>query len=161
MTGLTRTHLADARGAGRMLFDASTGLVDLVERMHRTIERRPGPLGQPIVDATSGVTGLVYRSIRGSMQLIGEGVDASLAPLERLFPEGESTPGRDVFISVMNGLYGDYLARTRNPLAIGMHLVRDGAAFDAVNPKEQFERTCMQIKKMSDILNLRRLSEVN
>jgi GTP pyrophosphokinase len=30
-----------------------------------------------------------------------------------------------------------------------------------IEDKEQFERTCMQIKKMSDILNLRRLSEVN
>jgi GTP pyrophosphokinase len=30
-----------------------------------------------------------------------------------------------------------------------------------IEDKEQFERTCMQIKKMSDVLNLRRLSEVN
>jgi guanosine-3',5'-bis(diphosphate) 3'-pyrophosphohydrolase len=30
-----------------------------------------------------------------------------------------------------------------------------------IEDKEQFERTCMQIKKMSDILNLRRVSEVN
>ncbi len=30
-----------------------------------------------------------------------------------------------------------------------------------IEDKEQFERTCMQIKNMSDILNLRRLSQVN
>jgi GTP pyrophosphokinase len=30
-----------------------------------------------------------------------------------------------------------------------------------IEDKEQFERTCMQIKKMSDILNLRRVSQVN
>ena len=30
-----------------------------------------------------------------------------------------------------------------------------------IQDKEQFERTCMQIKNMSDILNLRRLSQVN
>jgi pimeloyl-ACP methyl ester carboxylesterase len=140
MTGITRTHLADSRGAGRLLFDASTGLVDVVERMHRTIQQRPGPFGRPIGEATRGITGLVYRSIRGSLRLIGEGVDASLAPLEALLPHGQSSPGRDVFISVMNGLYGDYLARTRNPLSIGMHLVHDGAALDAANPAQHFER---------------------
>ncbi len=139
MTGITRTHLADTRGAGRLLFDASTGLVDLVERMHRTIQRRPGPFGRPIVEATRGITGFVYGTIRGSVQLIGEGVDASLAPLEGLLPHGPSSSARDVFISVMNGLYGDYLARTRNPLSIGMHLVHDGAALDAANSAEHFQ----------------------
>jgi pimeloyl-ACP methyl ester carboxylesterase len=138
MAGLTRTHLADARGTGKMLFDASAGLVDLVERMHRTIQRRPGPLGRPVVEATRGITGFVYRSIRRSIEIVGAGVDASLVPLEGLFPRGESTPGRDVFISVMNGLYGDYLARTSNPLAIDMHLVHEGVALDAANATEDF-----------------------
>jgi pimeloyl-ACP methyl ester carboxylesterase len=110
-----------------MLFDASTGLVDVVERMHRTIERWPAPLGLPVFEATRGITGFVYRSVRGSMRLVGRGIDFSLAPLEGLLPDGGSTPGRDVFLSILNGVYGDYLERTGNPLAIDMQLLHDDA----------------------------------
>jgi pimeloyl-ACP methyl ester carboxylesterase len=60
------------------------------------------------------------------MRVISRGIDASLAPLEGLLPEGETTPGREVFISIVNGVYGDYLARTGNPLAIEMHILHDG-----------------------------------
>jgi pimeloyl-ACP methyl ester carboxylesterase len=138
MSGITRTHVSDARGAGRMLFDASAGIVDVVERMHRTIQRRPGALGRPVVEATGGITGFVYRSVRGSMRLIGRGFDASLAPLEGLLPPGQTTPGRDVFVSIVNGVHGDYLARTGNPLAIGMHLLHDGVSLDVESPAAHF-----------------------
>jgi pimeloyl-ACP methyl ester carboxylesterase len=110
-----------------MLIDASAGVVDVVERMHRTIERWPAPLGQPVFETTRGITGFVYRSVRGGMRLVGRGVDFSLAPLEGLLPDGGSTPRRDVFVSILNGVYGDYLERTDNPLAIDMHLLHDGA----------------------------------
>lgn len=138
MPGITRAHVSDARGAGRLLVDASTGVVDVVERMHRTIQRRPGILGPQVLDTTRGITGFVYRSIRGGMYLAGRGLDASLSPLERLLPTGEATPGRDVFFSVLNGLYGDYLARTGNPLAIPMHVRDGGVALDAANPSDHF-----------------------
>jgi len=109
-------------------------VTDVVERMHRTVQRRPGPVGRPVLETTRGITGLVYRSIRGGMQVVGRGLDASLAPLESLLPEGDTTPGRDAFISIINGVYGDYLAKAGNPLAIGMSLYRDGAPIDPSSP---------------------------
>jgi pimeloyl-ACP methyl ester carboxylesterase len=128
MPGITRRHVSDARGVGRMLVDASAGIVDVVERMHRTIERRPGPVGRPVLESTRGITGFVYRSVRGSMQLVGRGIDASLAPLEGLLPEGATTPGRDVFVSILNGVYGDHLEQTGNPFAIEMQVIHDEKA---------------------------------
>lgn len=122
-----------------MLFDASRGLVDVVERMHRTIQLRPGAMGESIVGATPGITGLVYQSVRVSMGLIGRGLDSVLARFEGRVPPGETTPGRDAFISIVNGIYGDYLARTGNPLAIEMRLYRDGAALDVANPTANFK----------------------
>jgi len=140
MARMTRAHLSDARGISRMLFDASTGIVDVVERMHRTIERRPGPVGESVTESTRGITGFVYRSVRGSMRLIGRGIDTSLAPLEELLPEGETTAGRDVFVSVLNGVYGDYLARTGNPLAIEMQFFHDDELLDVAAPARHFEQ---------------------
>jgi pimeloyl-ACP methyl ester carboxylesterase len=139
MSGVTRMNVSDVRGAGRVLFDASAGLVDMVERMHRTIQRRPGAIGQPIVEVTQGITGLVYRGIRSGIGLIGHGLDSALARIEGILPAGETTPGRDVFISIVNGVYGDYLARVGNPLAIEMRLHHEGAALDLANPAARFQ----------------------
>ncbi len=65
-----RTQLADLRGVTRMAIDASAGVADIVERMHRTIQLRPGPLGAAATDTTRGITGFVYRSVRGGMRLV-------------------------------------------------------------------------------------------
>ncbi|HET7201936.1 MAG TPA: hypothetical protein VFI92_01080 [Steroidobacteraceae bacterium] len=134
MPAPNRAQMADVRGASRLLFDASTGVVDVVERMHRTIQRRPGPFGRSIDEATRGITGFVYRNVRGVMRLVGQGVDLSLAPLVDLFPEGETTAGRDVFVAILNGIYGDYLLRTGNPLAIEMSLRHAGTALEPSAP---------------------------
>ena len=72
----------------------------------------------------------MYRNVRGSVRLIGHGVDLSLGPIVGLFPEGPTTAGRDVFVSILNGVYGDYLERTGNPLAAEMTLRHEGTALD-------------------------------
>lgn len=130
----TRTHLSDLRGVTRMAVDATTSITDLVERMHRTIQLRPGPLGKSTAEATRGITGFVYRTVRGSMRLVGHGIDAGLAPLAALLPEGESTPERDAFLSAINGVFGDYLERAGNPLALEMSLRLRGHRIDPEDP---------------------------
>jgi len=127
---IKRSHLSDFRGAGRMVADASIGIAELAGNLHRTIQNRPGPLGAIVPDGPRGLTGLIYRSVQGSIRLLGRGIDAGLAPLEGLLPEGESTPGRDAFLSALNGIYGDYLAHNNNPLAITMSLHFQGQHFD-------------------------------
>jgi len=132
----SRTHLSDLRGATRMAFDATMGITRIVESMHRTIQLAPGPLGKKPGDRPAGITGLVYRSILGSVRLIGKGVDIGLAPVEGLLPEGEPSPVRDAFVSALNGIYGDYLARTENPLAMEMSLRHQGRQVDPGDPTE-------------------------
>jgi pimeloyl-ACP methyl ester carboxylesterase len=73
------------------------------------------------------------------MRVVGRGIDMSLAPLTVLLPEGESTPARDAFLSAVNGVYGDYLARTGNPLALGMELRLNGRRLDPQDPSSAFQ----------------------
>lgn len=134
MPAPNRTHLSDLRGATRLAFDATVGITEIVERMHRTIQQRPGPLGAAATDPTRGITGLVYRSIKGTMRLIGQGLDSGLAPVAGLLPAAGSTPGRDAFLSALNGVYGDYLAHTDNPLAIEMSLRYRGRLLNPDRP---------------------------
>lgn len=136
MPAPTRTHLSDIRGVARMAFDATAGIAEIVEKMHRTIQLRPLPIGRAEAGRTRGITGFVYRSVRGGVRLVGRGVDLALAPVVALLPEGESTPVRDAFESAVNGVYGDYLVRTGNPLAIGMGLRHRDRPLDPANPAD-------------------------
>lgn len=114
------------RGATHLAITATTGLTDLVEAMHAQITRLP--LTAPR-STTTGLTGLVYRSIRGVTRLVGSGLDRSLdalAPwLDHTAPE-EASAVR----AALNGVLGDYLEATDNPLAtpMGLHPLVPGAS---------------------------------
>ena len=129
-----RTHLSYLRGATRLVFEAAEATTEVVEKMHRTIQEVPGPLSVSVPDRTRGITGLVYRSIRTGIHLVGQTIDASLASVKMLLPEGEPSQGRDVLRSVANGVYGDYLAQTENPIAIDMSLHHRDRQVDLNDP---------------------------
>ena len=113
-----------------MAFDAAETTAEIVEKMHRIIQLRPGPLGSPAIDRPSGITGFVYRCVRGGIRVAGQVVDASLAAVTAKLPEKEASPARDAYRSVANGVCGDYLFRTGNPLAIDMTLLHRGRHVD-------------------------------
>ena len=140
MLAPNRSQLSDFRGAARMVVDAAEATTDVVEKMHRTIQVTPGPLGASVTGRTRGITGLVYRSVRAGIRLVGQAIDASLAPAMMLLPEGESTRARDAYRSVANGVYGDYLLRTDNPLAIDMSLHHLGRQVDLNDPASAFRQ---------------------
>jgi pimeloyl-ACP methyl ester carboxylesterase len=126
MTQKPVVHPADLRGLSRLAVDATLGLTDLVETMHATIVRAPGILGPATPTATRGITGMVYRSIRGITRVVGDGIDAVLGQLMPLFGEPASSPERESIIAALNGVLGDYLAASNNPLMIPMRLRHDG-----------------------------------
>jgi hypothetical protein len=102
-------------------------VTDLVEAMHRTIAAGPRVLGRPLEGPSRALTGLVYESIRGVTRLVGAGVDRALAELAPLLGEGAAPgPERDALLAALNGVLGDYLEETGNPLAIEMRLRQGG-----------------------------------
>ncbi len=124
-------HLTDLRGASRIAIDATTGLTDLVEALHTRIATTPTRIGGPLVGgAVNGITGLVYHAIRGVTRGVGRGIDAVLSELGPRLGEIESSKTRDALVAALNGVLGDYLADSGNPLAIRMQLRRDGAPLD-------------------------------
>jgi pimeloyl-ACP methyl ester carboxylesterase len=134
MSTINRTTVADLRGAARLAFDATLGITTLVEKMHHTIQLVHPPLGASRAESTRGLTGLIYRSIRGTTRVIGKGLDAGLAPVAAFLPEGESSASRNAWVSAINGVYGDHLERTANPLAIEMGFLHEGARVDPERP---------------------------
>jgi len=119
---------SDLRGLNRLANGAIVGLTDLVEAMHHTILRTPGVFGSPPRGRTHGITGLVYRSVRGVTRAVGVGVDALLGVLAPLIAENRSSQEREAVVSALNGVLGDYLVASGNPLAIPMCFRTSGAA---------------------------------
>lgn len=131
MASRKRNHVTDLRGVSRMAIDATTGLADLVEALQMRIAAAPAKLGGPLVEgALHGITGLVYKSIRGVTRVVGSGIDAVLAQLAPALGEMASSPAREALVAALNGVLGDYLADTHNPLAVAMALRRRGRALD-------------------------------
>jgi len=130
MTKKPRNNVSDLRGVGRLAIEATRSVTDLVEAMHQTIGSGPELLGRPLETPTRIVTGVVYGSIRGVTQLVGASIDIALAQLEPLLSPwlGDAPPGpeREALLSTLNGVLGDYLRETGNPLAIAMQLRRQG-----------------------------------
>ena len=88
----TRRHGDDLRGVGRLAIDAVHGVTDVVEAMHRNISGRALPVGKPLSGPTTGIAGLVYKSVRGVTRLVGEGVDAALAAATPLLGQSQPAP---------------------------------------------------------------------
>lgn len=126
----------DLRGAARLATDATAGLADLVEAVHARITHISGLNPRPVDGRTRGITGLVYKTIRGVTRLAGGSLDALLgllAPvLHPAHEANEDSTGapprreREALVAALNGVLGDYLAASANPLAISMAFRHQG-----------------------------------
>lgn len=125
----THWRAADLRGASRLAVDATLGLAALVENLHHNIARLPAPLGPASERPARGITGLVYRSIRGVTRVVGGSVDALLGQIEPLLRDDAraSSREREAVLAALNGVLGDRLEAGGNPLAIAMRVWHAGA----------------------------------
>jgi hypothetical protein len=121
----TRIQSAALRGWGRLASDATLGLTAIVEGMHRNVSPIQRLLGSASRGRTAGLTGVVYGSIRGITQLVGIGFDAAAARYAPA-PDAGPSPEGEVARGILNGVVGDHLAATRNPLALPMELRHAG-----------------------------------
>jgi pimeloyl-ACP methyl ester carboxylesterase len=119
---------SDLRGAVRLATDATAGLADLAEAMHERIARIPGLSPGALDGRTGGISGLVYKTIRGVTRVVGGSVDALLGLLVPALGTQTPVPEREALIAALNGVLGDYLAATANPLATPMALRCTGRA---------------------------------
>lgn len=123
-----RSNAEDLRAAARLAVAATRGVVDIVEEMHLVIGGGPRFLGRPLAGPTRLATAFSYAAIRSVAAGVGVALDQSLAALGPLLGSSEAGPQHDVARAVLNGVLGDTLEATGNPLAIEMSLRRGGRA---------------------------------
>jgi pimeloyl-ACP methyl ester carboxylesterase len=127
-------QLSDVRGLADVVVRSTRDVTAVVEGVHRSIHATLGLPGAAHSGRTAGITGLVYRSIDGIMQLTGAGLGTSLALAETLAPRPKRAPldsrERDALLGVVNGILGDRLVAAHNPLALPMTLRHEGQVID-------------------------------
>ncbi len=126
MAKISAVHPSDLLGFSRLAVDATSGLSALVEALHHNIARGSGIFDTPSEGPASGITGQVYECIRSVTGLVGGTIDALAAPIVPLPADSGSPPEREALLAALNGILGDYLSATGNPLAICMRLRRRG-----------------------------------
>jgi len=135
---LERLHLSDVRGLAGLAVQATQDVTRVVEGVHRSVHATLGLPGAADTGRTGGLTGLVYRSIDSVTRLTGTGIDAALALAEplarRLGHEPTSSREREVALGILNGVLGDRLAASGNPLALPMSLHHAGRQLEQGAP---------------------------
>ncbi|GHB94880.1 esterase/lipase family protein [Thermomonas carbonis] len=117
----------DLRGANRLLVDAVTGTTDLVEAVHASILGWPRRvIGLAPKPDTGGIPGLAYNGVRGIARLAGSGIDRLLRRMPNTRGEMDRHPQREALIAALNGVLGDHLVATDNPLALTATLRMSG-----------------------------------
>jgi pimeloyl-ACP methyl ester carboxylesterase len=130
---LRHLRASDLRALAQLAAEGTEGVTDIVEGVHRSVWRRLGaPVGEP--GRTRGITGFVFRRIRGITRSVGRGTDRGLAWLQPRFAARDeakpSTPEREAVLAALNGVMGDRLAASGNSLATPMTFRYRGAPLD-------------------------------
>jgi alpha-beta hydrolase superfamily lysophospholipase len=121
-------HADDLRGLLRLGADAGLGVADIAEGLHHSVLSPFGLARGAAPGRTAGLTGFIYRAVRKGLRLGGDGGDALIGLLTRLLPAASSTPQREALLAILNGVWGDHLVASGNPLAIRSALRVEGRA---------------------------------
>lgn len=117
----------DLQGLAQLAGDGVAGTSRLVEQLHLTIARLSVPVGPAVEGSTRGITGLVYQSVRGVNALVGGSIKRLGDPLVRRLATRPPSAERERWLAALNGVLGDHLADTGNPLSIPMSLCGRGS----------------------------------
>ena len=113
----------DLRGIARLLVRGITTTTDLAESVHASILGVPARLaGNARSTRTRGIPRIAYQGVRTTATLVGSGIDEVLARLPSHWGQIEPSPRREAMLAVLNGVMGDHLAATGNPLALSAAL---------------------------------------
>lgn len=114
-------NTSDIQGTTRILTDATLSIVDLVEDVHKRIVHPSFLPTTPIQQIITGISSISFKSIKLGVKFLGGGLDKTLDYLTPISGQGDSSNEKEAAISILNGVVGDYLEKSKNPLSIPMH----------------------------------------
>lgn len=135
---LRHLRASDLRAVAQLATQATAGVTRMAEGVHQSVWSTLGLPGGKLPGQTRGLTGLIYKTVQSVTQLVGKGLDSVLVRLEPLLTSADDalpgSPEREAVLAALNGVLGDRLLESYNPLATPMSLRYQGAALDLSNP---------------------------
>jgi pimeloyl-ACP methyl ester carboxylesterase len=142
---LQHLRASDVAAIAKLATQATLGVAGITEGVHQAVWRTVGAPAGKATEQTRGITGLVYKSVRGVTEFVGKGIDLALEKLQPAFDIADQaapeTPEREAVLAALNGVLGDRLAADKNPLATAMTLRYQGKALDWTKPPAGFAPT--------------------
>jgi len=136
---------SDLRAVALLATGTTTAVTRMAEGVHQSVWRTLGAPSGAAPGRARGLTGLIYQSITGVTQQVGNGVAAALTRLEpwlqRIESQGEESPERAAVLAALNGVMGDRLQAAGNPLALPMTLRFDNRILTGAEPPKATQVT--------------------
>lgn len=118
------------RGLARLATEAVAGTSHVVEAVqHEILERLPLP-ARIAPRLVGGIAGLTHRSVRGIAHAVGAGLDRVLDVAAPQLARGAESEAEQRLRAIANGVLGDHLLASGNPLALPMRIWIDGQPVD-------------------------------
>lgn len=111
----------DLSGLNQLSREGFLGVTAIAESLHQNILSVGGFLNKN--QQTSGLTGFVYRSVRFVANTGFQSADWAIRQVSPLLPEVAENQRRMRWLSMLNGVLGDHLVDSGNPLALSMVMV--------------------------------------
>jgi hypothetical protein len=129
-----RLRASDALGLAQLATQATSGATAVAEELTHAIWRTMGLAGTHPEGKNRGITGLVFEAIHRTTTLAGHSADLLLRTLLPLLQTADANPPdsypREAVLAALNGVLGDRLERSGNPLATPMQIRCHGEVLD-------------------------------
>ncbi len=130
---------SDLAAIAKLATSATLGVTSMVEGVHQSVWGTLGASGGAVAGQTGGLTGLIYKTVRGVTHLVGKGADLALTQLQSLFEAADQaapeTPQREAVLAALNGVLGDQLDASQSSLATPMTFRWAGRALNFRLPR--------------------------
>jgi len=132
MSKKTKTD-TELQGLTHLIMDATIGATDLVEDMHKQIVHPPFLPSTIIQKMITSIASITYQNIKWSTVIIGSSLHKILKQLTPVIGKIKASDKKEVILSVLNGVIGDYLEEKENPLKITMQFRHQSKAIPPDN----------------------------
>jgi hypothetical protein len=133
-SSLKHLRPSDLRAVAQLATQATRGVATMAEGVHHAVLGTMGLAGSKARQQTNGITGFVYRTVHGVTELVGKALELTFTKLEPLLAtlvdSPPDTPEREAVLAALNGVLGDQLEQSHNPLATPMTLRYQGRALN-------------------------------
>ncbi len=121
-------HFDELRGVTHLINDSVVHITHIAEELLHRIVHPPFLPSTPVQRLISGISSLTFRSIRFGSKSISRGLNRALHPVQAVIQTGMAQEKKEALLSIVNGVMGDHLQHSGNPLSIPMQIRYQGQA---------------------------------